>query len=219
MKRTYLVAIVGIGLVLGAFFYGRMGSETAYDPLLDLKVASDDHVQGDPSTATVVVVEYSDTECPYCKTFHQKFEAQMFRQYADRVAWVYRHYPLPIYTRSGKEAEALECATAPKGPDMFWRYLEQIYAATPSRDGLDPAILPVIAKNLGLSVEDFTNCLSTGTYTKKVRDQKLAGSILGVRQTPSVIIWNTSTNERILISGANSRFLEVKSLVEEFLGL
>jgi protein-disulfide isomerase len=216
MKQPYIIGLLIVIVAVGSFFLGR-SREVESDPLSRLQVMKTDHVRGNPDTANVIVFEYSDTECPYCKTFHLKFADQVFRPYGDSIAWVYRHYPLPIYTRSAKEAEALECAAEAEGPDMFWSFLEQIYVRTPSRDGLDPATLPIIAETLGLEANDFNECLTSDRFAAKVREQKLEGAVMGVHQTPSVIIWKKSTDERLLISGANSRFLEVKSLIEEFL--
>jgi len=187
-------------------------------PLVNLAIdASSEHVQGDPDKALIVVIEYSDTECPYCKAFHYKFQKQIFSKYPQEVAWIYRHFPLPIYPKSEKEAESLECATEQKGNEMFWKYLDEIYRVTPSDNGLDYLELPKIAQKLNLDVTRFNQCLDKNSYTEKIAGQRLVGKNLGVRQTPSIIIWNKTSDKRQLISGANSRFLEIKSIIESAL--
>ena len=97
---------------------------------------------------------------------------------------------------------------------MFWKYLEEIYRITPSSNGLDPALLPEIAERLELDTDAFLICLEEGRFKEAIDHQKLGGAKLGVYQTPSVIIWDKKTSEKKLISGANSRFEEVKALVE-----
>ena len=187
-------------------------------PIADLSIdAAIEHMNGDYDAARIVVIEYSDTECPWCKLFHYKFQEQILKIYPHEVALIYRHFPLPMYPKSEKEAEALECATEQKGNEMFWKYLDEIYRVTPSDNGLNPAELPKIAERLNLDVFKFNQCLNEGRYTEKVENQILGGTSLGIHQTPSVIIWNRISDKRQLISGANSRFLEIKTIIDSAL--
>ncbi len=183
----------------------------------EFQVSPSEHIRGNLNEARVIVIEYSDTECPYCKTFHGKFQEQIFQIHPNKVAWVYRHYPLSIYPRSRKEAEALECATEQGGNNMFWAYLEALFEITPSENRLEPEELPKLAKKLALDVPAFQNCLTQGRYEGEVSAQHLKGSKSGVNQAPSVILMDKQTGEPLLISGANGRFLEIKALIEEIL--
>ena len=109
-------------------------------------VTDADHIRGDKN-AKLVIVEYSDTECPYCKDYYKSIK-QIYDQYASstKVAWVYRSFPITeIHTKAPKEAEALECANELGGSAVFWAYTDMIYDITPSNDGLDPSQLGVIA--------------------------------------------------------------------------
>src|SRR3990167_8218763 len=55
------------------------------------RVTGADHIFGNPE-ASIKIVEYSDTECPFCKTFHYTMK-QVVDAYGGQVAWVYRHFP------------------------------------------------------------------------------------------------------------------------------
>src|SRR6185436_18063829 len=55
-------------------------------------VTDKDHVRGNPD-AQVTIIEYSDTECPFCKTFHNTLKT-LTTSYGDKVAWVYRQFPI-----------------------------------------------------------------------------------------------------------------------------
>ena len=55
-------------------------------------ITPSDHILGDPN-ATVVLIEYSDLECSYCKTFHSTLH-QAVNQYPGKVKWVFRHSKL-----------------------------------------------------------------------------------------------------------------------------
>ena len=113
-------------------------------------VTSADHILGDPN-ADVMIVEYSDTECPFCKRLEPTLK-QLVTDYNGKVAWVYRHYPLDcvdstdpscqtLHAKSRHEAAATECAAEIGGNDGFWKYLDALYTATPSNDGFDAQML------------------------------------------------------------------------------
>ena len=85
-----------------------------------IPVTSEDHIRGDIN-APVKIVEYSDTECPFCKRFHTTMQ-EVYNEYGKtgKVAWVYRHFPLDqLHSKARKEAEATECAAELGGNDKF----------------------------------------------------------------------------------------------------
>jgi len=102
------------------------------------------------ANAPVKIVEFSDTECPFCKRFHTTMQ-QVVKDSNGQVAWVYRHFPLDqLHSKARKEAEATECAAELGGNEKFWAYLNRLMEVTPANDGLDLAELPVIAAYVGL---------------------------------------------------------------------
>lgn len=150
-------------------------------------VGKDEHILGNVN-AEVVVIEYSDTECPFCKAFHKTMH-QVIKEKGDKVAWVYRHYPIPqLHEKATKEAEATECAWGQGGNDAFWKYTDEIYARTTSNDGLDVKELPAIAKAIGLNVATFETCLANEDYKEKVQGDIASGNKAGASGTPSSFI-------------------------------
>ncbi|MCK6462238.1 MAG: DsbA family protein [Candidatus Pacebacteria bacterium] len=194
----------------------RGGEEETIRGLDAIKpVTSKDHIKGSPN-ATVKVVEYSDTECPFCKKFHQTMNAIMNdEEYgkSGEVAWVYRHFPIDqLHSKARKEAEAAECAGELGGNTAFWAYLDRIFEITPSNDGLDPARLPEIADYLELDNAEFNKCLNSGKYAKRVADDLAGGADIGVRGTPfSVVI--AKDGRKTTINGAQP-YAEVKSIID-----
>jgi len=102
-------------------------------------VTEKDHIQGS-ADAPVVIIEYSDTECPFCQRYYETLK-QVISSNKDKVAWVYRHFPLDMHPRARKEAEALECAAELGGNEKFWEYMDMIGKVSPLNNGLDPALL------------------------------------------------------------------------------
>lgn len=162
-------------------------------------VTDKDWVRGNPD-AKIAVVEFSDLECPFCKTLHPTLQ-RLITEYPDDVKWAYRHFPLvALHSKAPKEAEAAECAGDQGGNDKFWAYIDRLYEVTPSNNGLDPAELPKIAVAVGLNEEKFNDCLSSGKFTAKVDNNVSQAVAAGGEGTPySVILVD---DQKIPISGA-----------------
>jgi protein-disulfide isomerase len=207
-KLSVPMAIIVAGiLVAGAIYFSSVKPtdtaqknqlpETGSASLENIRAISNtDHIRGDIN-APIKIVEYSDTECPFCQRFHITMK-QIMEEYGKdgKVAWVYRHSPLykpnaqgqSLHSKAGKEAEALECANELGGNDKFWAYTDRIFEITPMNNGLDPAELPKIAEYVGLDVAKFNSCLSSGKYQKYV-DEDLQNAIdTGGGGTPWSII-------------------------------
>lgn len=132
-------------------------------------VSTKDYIRGNPD-AKVVIVEYSDTECPFCKQFHGTMKSLTDKLGKDgTIAWVYRNFPIKVrHLKAVKEAEALLCAGKVGGNAKFWEYTDRLYAITPSNDQLDLAQLPLIAKEIGLNETTFKTCLNSGEMAPTV---------------------------------------------------
>lgn len=163
-------------------------------------VSAADHVLGG-AAAEVIVIEYSDLECPFCKRFHSTMH-QVVESYNGKVAWVYRHFPLDqLHSKARKEAEATECAAELGGNEKFWAYTDRLIEVTPSNNGLDLAELPKIAAYVGLDKTKFTECLDSGKYAQAIQASVQDAMAAGAQGTPySVVI--TKSGKKSVIPGA-----------------
>lgn len=157
-------------------------------------IRKDDHVFGNPN-APVKVIEFSDLECPFCKRFHGVMQ-QVVADSKGEIAWVYRHFPLDaLHSKARKEAEATECAAELGGAlgseasnKAFWKYVDGIFAVTPSNNGLALDLLPKIAEDGGLNRNAFEACLASGKYAEKVAKDLEDATNAGGRGTPYSIV-------------------------------
>lgn len=175
-----------------------------------IPVNANDHIQGS-SKPIVTIIEYSDLECPFCKNFDVTMN-QIMQKYSNKVAWVYRHFPLdcvddtnpsctPLHPKARHEAVASECAFEQGGNDAFWKYITEIFKITPSNNGLDPQDLGLVAQDLGLDMNKFNTCLSSDKYANVVSVDAKEGLKSNVEGTPMSIIIDKMGNT-YTVSGA-----------------
>lgn len=133
-----------------------------------------------PSNAPVTIVEFSDFECPACRSTHEVVK-QAMAIYGDKIQWIYKDYPLRRHKDAFKAAEAFHCA---QDQGKFSEYREKLFTAP----DLSPASLVQIAVELGMSGEKFSECLNDSRY-KALVDKNIQDAIqAGVDRTPSFMI-------------------------------
>lgn len=176
-------------------------------------ISNEDHIRGDIN-APVKIVEYSDTECPFCKRFHTTMKEVMDTYGKDgKVAWVYRHFPIDqLHSKARKESVALECANEQGGNDKFWEYTDRLYEVTPANNGLDPAELPKIAEYVGLDKAQFITCLASTKYDKHIEDEVRNAQATGAQGTPWSIVVGKD-GKKYPLSGAQP-FDSIKQLID-----
>lgn len=229
LRLTVPMAIVIAGaLIATGIFFSTQQESTRGGPAAVLSapeeelprrvrsVSPQDHIRGNPN-ARILIVEYSDTECPWCKRFHPTLQ-QLIETYGKegQVAWVYRHFPLTdIHPKAAREAEATECAAELGGNIGFWEYLDSLFAVTPSNNNLDLALLPVIAEKVGLDRQAFEECLESGRHAPRVARDYQDGLAAGANGTPYSVIL-TKGGKTIPVAGAQP-FAALKATIEDLL--
>lgn len=167
----------------------------------ELKVAkpdpNKDHWRGEKDVR-YVWVDYSDLECPFCKRIHPDL-IKIMGEYQGKLAWVFRHYPLPFHPKAQKSAEAVECANELGGSEAFWSMNDRIYDKMPD---LELTQLGEVAGEVGLDTAAFQQCLDSGKYAQKVKDMLNEGSQAGVQATPTGVIYDMKTGKTRLVEGA-----------------
>ncbi|PID83602.1 hypothetical protein CSB11_00475 [Candidatus Campbellbacteria bacterium] len=153
------------------------------------KVGEGDYILGNEN-AEAFVIEYSDLECPFCKTYNDESSKKLQDKYLEdgKVAFVFRNFPLTIHPSAFGEAIATECAGVVGGSKKFYEYKNKIFAETSSNGKFNVKRLPEIATSIGLEKKAFEACLKNEATTKKIRDDYKSGVDAGVRGTPTVFI-------------------------------
>jgi protein-disulfide isomerase len=187
-------AIILAALILGA-------SHVLYAVVLNSKntgpitlftgkaITEKDYPTGD-TKSDVIVVEYSDTECPFCARLHPVM-SQIQSEYKDKISFVYRHFPLTqIHPGAFGEAQAIECLGKQLGSQKRREYIDQMFTYKTSNNSMT---LPKngkedLAKNFGINMPTFSSCLSGEESSKIVSDSIQDGIAAGVSGTPATFI-------------------------------
>ncbi|HVS62355.1 MAG TPA: thioredoxin domain-containing protein [Thermoanaerobaculia bacterium] len=182
---------------------GRQEVVVHFEPLrvsLDLEDAT---LKG-PSAAPVTIVEFSDFQCPACRSFNPIL-TQVLEAYGDRIQVAFRQFPLrSIHPQAQPAAEASLCA---REQGKFWEVHDAMFA---DQRSLEPPQLKELARRLGLDGEAFDECFDEGRH-RAVVDRDLArGQQVGVTGTPSVFV-----NGREVAPGRVPSFEEMKALVDD----
>ena len=226
MKQYILpITIVVAGLLIAGavFFVGKSGTTTTPNngtaQAINFRpVDSTDHILGNPNAA-VKVIEYADLECPYCKVFNTTMHQVMdYYGQSGNVAWIFRPFPLgQIHSKAPKEAEAAECAADQGGSTAFFAYIDKVYAVTPSENNLDLAQLPVFAKDIGLNVDTFNSCLSSGKNAAKVQASYNEAIKAGGTGTPFILVTKSGSTDAIPLEGAQP-YDSMRAAIDAVLG-
>jgi len=179
----------------------EMKVEVLMPPFLPPKVAVDTNgpTKG-PKDAPVILVEFSDFQCPYCIRA-EKTVADLLAAYPGKIRLVYRDFPLPIHPLAPKAAEASQCA---QDQGKYWEMHDKLFAV---EGKLEVDNLKKYAREVGLDGDKFDKCLDSGDKAKVVAEHHKAGEDVGVTGTPAFFV-----NGR-LISGAQP-LDEFKRLVD-----
>jgi protein-disulfide isomerase len=135
-----------------------------------------------PEDAEIVVVEFSDFQCPFCRKFHQETYQALLDAYPGQIRFVYRNLPLTqIHPDAMGAAVASLCAN---DQDAYWDYHDKLFTG----ELLGEAVYVQYATDLGLDVEEFTACLSSGKHDQFIQDDMGFSLGLGVQSTPTFFI-------------------------------
>lgn len=131
--------------------------------------------------APVEIVEFADYQCPHCKTGSEVVK-KLAERYGEKVRVIYMDYPINRSGISRKVAEGGVCADQ---QGEFWAYHENAFKQQSSLSHDSPLVL---AKELKLDAQRFSDCLANDETRLKVDRAKSEARRLGLNSTPSFFI-------------------------------
>ncbi len=179
-------------------------------------VDDSDHIRGNPN-APILIVEYSDYDCPFCKNFHETMTKIMNEYGVDgKVAWVYRQLPIPqLHPNAPRISEAALCVGDVAGTDGFWKFSDLIFSERGVNEPTNVSRLPEFAKQAGADEKEFMACLDSGRMKNTVAASQADADGARISGTPNSII--IIGDQQVPIEGAQP-YGTIKQTIDNLIG-
>ena len=203
--RTFMLSILSVMIIVS------LGATAAAQPISREEIFSlltkDGPAKGD-AKAPVILIEFSDFRCSFCRKFWQTTLPSLEREYIKKgkVRFIYRHFAV-LGKPSELAAQAAECAGE---QGRFWEYHDKLFVGAGSPVSFMDGKLKGYAKELQLKREAFNMCLDAGKHLTKVQGETALAFFLGARGTPTFLL-----NRQMLVGAQPIEVFE--SLIEEVL--
>ncbi len=185
MNRRF--AVLASGAVLAAFLAFNLisiaSAEDAPPPAADSALPE---MAVGKADAPVTIVEYSSLSCPHCAAFHKEIFPELKSQYIDtgKVRYVMREFPLNQAALAG--AVIARCLP----PERYFAFTGLMFSKQSDWAFKEDALTPLkaLAKQAGMSGEEFDKCIDNEALQKKVLAVRDEGQKKGVNATPSFFV-------------------------------
>ncbi len=200
-KRSHFYGVLVVlafaaGILVGYLAWGRAstaptaGQAAAAPPapqptprVVRYEIPTEGYPSIGPEDAEIVIVEFSDFECPFCKKWHDEVYEPLMAAYPGQIRLVYRNFPLTsIHADAFSAAEAALCAG---DQGRFWEYHDKLFGR---EYGLGEEAYLQYASDLGLNEDAFRECLTGRKYQEFVQQDMDFAINLGIRSTPTFFI-------------------------------
>lgn len=207
IELTPSVSILIAGIIIaGAILYTNLNPRSvveaqAPDVQENVSVSlpnDNDHILGSKD-APIVLIEYSDFQCPYCEMIYPSLK-QIVTESNGEVSWIMRNYPLyQIHPQAVPAANAAECIAEQLGNAGFWKFTEAVFN---DQQNLSPERYAQYASQFGANTAKYTACVSSETYLSRIEAEAADAQANGGNGTPYTVVLNTKTGKQYPISGA-----------------
>ncbi len=178
-------------------------------------VDATDYIRGNPN-APILLIEYSDYDCPFCKQFHETMNRVMDEIGVEgRVAWVYRQFPIEqLHPNSPRISEAALCVGDIAGNAAFWQFTDLLFEQREFDVPTNVVRLSDYAELIGVNKDDYNTCMDSGRMKQDVIDSVADGFNAGIRGTPHTYV--VAGDQQAIINGARS-YETIRGIVENLI--
>ncbi len=134
-----------------------------------------------PASAPIVLVEYTDYQCPYCARAQPTIDAVMER-YDGQILHVFKNLPLPMHQQAQLAGEAALCA---QDQGKFWEFHDWLFA---NQRTMNQESMITEAGELGMNADLFSTCIADGTHRAAVDADMKEARGFGITGTPGFMI-------------------------------
>lgn len=174
-----------------------------------------DYIRGNPN-APILLIEYSDYDCPFCKQYHQTLNTIMDEYgVSGRVAWVYRQFPIAqLHPNSPKISASALCVGKLGGTDAFWNFTDTVFEERDLQEPTNVTQIPQYVTDAGVDLSAYNSCMDNGDTTGEVEASIRDAFNIGARGTPYTVL--VIGNQQAVINGAQP-YETVRGIIENLL--
>lgn len=185
MKTSIIWLIVVLTLLGSIFGVYKLAKEPSAGPAGAIPdVTEADQTRG-PQDAKVILVEYSDFQCPACGAFFPVVE-DLNKELDGKILFVYRHFPLPQHQNAELAAYAAEAAGK---QGKFWGMHDALFANQNGWSEADSAktkeYITKYAESVGLNMSRFNDDLDSSDIKDKILTDQRGGLHAKINATPT----------------------------------
>ncbi|MER7080486.1 Protein-disulfide isomerase [Saccharopolyspora kobensis] len=198
---TAIVAVVAVAVIGGVLWFNRDGGSAPEEPTgppvaAELLRKPDSNLLVESPESKVTVVEFLDYQCPACWGYYTNMTKQVEADYAGKINFVVRNFPLDMHPLARPAAQAAEAAALQgKFKEMYHAIYDNYEAWGSTPDGQvssDAAkargLFEQYAQQAGLDLEKFRADVNSPQVNAKIDADSADGKKAGVEGTPTIFI-------------------------------
>lgn len=134
--------------------------------------------------APLVLIEYTDYQCPFCKRFYDSTFVEIKKNLIDtgKVRFISRNMPLPFHGHALKAAQAAYCAGE---QGKYWEMRDALFK---NQNKLEIEAIMGYANELSLKSDAFKSCMDSDKPAKEISDEAAYAGTLGITGTPTFVL-------------------------------
>lgn len=173
--------------------------------------------ENDVDNKDIVVIEYSDMECPFCVKQHNtnKIKENLMKDYGNKITFAFKNHMW--VNHEGTEVKALWalCANKVGGKDLYVKFYDEVFNYSATHGDYYPVDkLSEIIKNAGANVDEWQSCVDSREFHSQFMEETREAVKLGMGGTPSTLIFNKKTGKFDTVIGAYP-YSEFKKVIEK----
>jgi protein-disulfide isomerase len=158
--------------------------EKLYDAPLNPKIRDDEAIRGTKG-APIVLVEYSDFQCPFCVRGFETVSA-LLEEYKGKVQFIYKHLPLSFHQQAKLAAQYYE-AIRLQSHDKAFKFHDELFKQQTKIQKGD-AFLKEVAKGVGADMAKLAKDVNSEAVIARVDEDMNEAAEFGMQGTPGFLV-------------------------------
>lgn len=162
-------------------------------------------VEGNLETAEVVMVEYSDMECPFCvrQQNENQIAQNLVAEFGDKVAIIFKNHRGVNHKWTEVKALGLLCAGKLGGNEAYTKFYKEIFAYSAENGDYYPVgDLAKLVEKIGVDVATWQSCVDNKETLAQFNAETSEATSFNLNGTPGSLLFNKNTGAYTTVEGA-----------------